>query len=126
MVQAVFTVMQHYPYFVDLVHVSPTIISRYFETTYTVDVFGKDNRIFTGGCTLHVLSNDSSINILSTTNPSTSNYHGQIIFYSNTTGKKTLTVSCTFESYLATNTTNFEVLSESLKIISVYPIVRFT
>ena len=116
----------NYPYFVDLIYVSPTTISRYFEATYAVDVFGEDNRTFTEGCTLHVSSSDHSINFISIASPSTSNYQGQIVFYSNTTGQKTLIVSCTFESQSVTNTTEFEVLSESLKIISVHPTVRFT
>ena len=116
----------NYPYFVNLIHVSSNTISRYFDTTYAVDVLGEDNRTFTESCTLHVSSSDHSINFISITDPSTSNYQGQIVFYSNTTGQKTLTATCTYESQSATNTTEFEVLSESLKIISVHPTVRFT
>ena len=114
----------NYPYFVNLIHVSSNTISRYFDTTYAVDVLGEDNRTFTEGCSLDVSSSDHSINIISIVSPSISNY--EIVFYSNTTGQKTLTATCTYESQSATNTTEFEVLSESLKIVSVHPTVRFT
>ena len=66
----------NYPYFVDLIYVSPTTISRYFEATCAVDVFGEDNRTFTEGFTLHISSSDHSINVVSIASPSTSNYQG--------------------------------------------------
>jgi hypothetical protein len=71
-----------------LIYVSPTTISRYFEATYAVDVFGEDNRTFTEGCTLHVSSSDHSINVISITSPSTSNYQGQLFSIQTQQAKK--------------------------------------